>query len=143
MKLIWKLLRQHISIPQFAGFFFANLTGMLIILLGVQFYNDIQNVYDSEDSLMKSDYIILNKKVGTLGSLIGKTGAFTEEDIKDIRKQGFAKNVGAFTPSTFNVRASFDIEGFSNYRIQPPMSLYRLQPPTYRFEPPLFVHIHI
>ena len=52
MKLVWKLLRQHISIPQFAGFFFANLVGMLIILLGVQFYNDIQTVYDSEDNLI-------------------------------------------------------------------------------------------
>ena len=34
MKLVWKLLRQHISVPQFAGFFFANLVGMLIVLLG-------------------------------------------------------------------------------------------------------------
>ena len=31
MSLIWKLLRQHISIPQFAGFFLANLVGMVII----------------------------------------------------------------------------------------------------------------
>ena len=37
MTLVWKLLRQHISIPQFAGFFFANLFGMLIVLLGFQF----------------------------------------------------------------------------------------------------------
>lgn len=32
MNLVWKLLRQHISIPQFAGFAFANLFGMLIVL---------------------------------------------------------------------------------------------------------------
>ena len=115
MKLVWKLLRQHISIPQFAGFFFANLIGMLIILLGVQFYNDIQNVYDSEDSLMKSDYIILNKKVGTLGSIIGKSGSFSEDEIDDIEDQDFTKKVGLFTPSNYNVRASFDIEGFSKF----------------------------
>ncbi len=115
MKLVWKLLRQHISIPQFAGFFFANLVGMLIILLGVQFYNDIQTVYDSEDSLMKSDYMILNKKVGTLGSIIGKSGAFSEDEIKDIKRQDFSKRVGMFTPSNYNVRASFDIEGFSKF----------------------------
>ena len=36
--LVWKLLRQHISIPQLAGFFFANLVGMSIVLLGYQFY---------------------------------------------------------------------------------------------------------
>lgn len=40
MNLVWKLLRQHISIPQFVGFFFANLVGVATILLGVQFYND-------------------------------------------------------------------------------------------------------
>lgn len=37
MNLVWKLLRQHISIPQFVGFFFANLFGMLIVLLGFSF----------------------------------------------------------------------------------------------------------
>ena len=37
MTLVWKLLRQHISVPQFAGFAFANLFGMLIVLLGYQF----------------------------------------------------------------------------------------------------------
>ena len=37
MTLVWKLLRQHISIAQFEGFFFANLFGMLIVLLGWQF----------------------------------------------------------------------------------------------------------
>ena len=38
MSLVWKLLRQHISVPQFIGFFFANLFGMIIVLLAFQFY---------------------------------------------------------------------------------------------------------
>ena len=41
MNLIWKLLRQHISIPQFSGFFFANIFGLFIVLFGFQFYNDV------------------------------------------------------------------------------------------------------
>ena len=40
MKLVWKLLKHHISIPQLVGFFLANLAGMVIILLGLQFYLD-------------------------------------------------------------------------------------------------------
>ena len=64
MNLVWKLLRQHISIPQFVGFFFANLFGMLIVLLGYQFYRDVMPVFTSEDSFMKSDYIIVSKKIG-------------------------------------------------------------------------------
>ena len=39
--MIWKLLRQHISVSQLAGFFLANLFGMIIVLLGVQFYRDV------------------------------------------------------------------------------------------------------
>lgn len=35
--LVWKLLRQHISIGQLTGFFLANLFGMMIVLLSVQF----------------------------------------------------------------------------------------------------------
>jgi len=45
MNLVWKLLRRHISIPQFVGFFFANLFGMLTVLLGIQFYSDIKTVF--------------------------------------------------------------------------------------------------
>ena len=47
MKLIWKLLRQHISIGQLACFFLANLFGMVIVLLSVQFYKDIQTWKDA------------------------------------------------------------------------------------------------
>lgn len=109
MNLVWKLLRQHISIPQFAGFFFANLVGMVIILLGIQFYNDTQAIYDSEDSFMKSDYLIVNKKIGALGAISGKNNAFSESEIKDFKSQDFVERMGAFTPSSFDVSAAFNV----------------------------------
>lgn len=49
MSLVWKLLRRHVSVPQFAGFFFANLLGMLIVLLSVQFYYDVLPVFTQGD----------------------------------------------------------------------------------------------
>ena len=58
MKLVWKLLRRHISVAQLAGFFLANLCGMVIVLLSVQFYNDVSPVFTEGDSFMKKDYII-------------------------------------------------------------------------------------
>ena len=39
--LVWKLLRQHISIGQLAGFFFAHLLCMMIVFLRVLLYNYI------------------------------------------------------------------------------------------------------
>lgn len=113
MNLVWKLLRQHISIPQFAGFFFANLVGMLIILLGIQFYNDIQAVYDGEDSFMKADYLIVNKKISTMSTLTGRSNTFSEEEVADFKSQKFVERMGAFTPSAYNVRASFNMEGMA------------------------------
>lgn len=62
MNLVWKLLRQHISVSQFAGFAFANLFGLLIVLLGYQFYKDVSPVFTGEDSFMKSNYIIVEKR---------------------------------------------------------------------------------
>ena len=86
MKLVWKLLRQHISIPQFVGFFFANLVGVVIILLGVQFYNDYQAL-DNEDSFMKADYLIVNKKIGALSGLTGGQSTFSSDDIDELKAE--------------------------------------------------------
>ena len=79
--LVWKLLRQHISIGQLAGFFLANLFGMMIVLLSVQFYKDIIPVFTEGDSFMKKDFIIATKKISTLGSFAGKNNTFSAEDI--------------------------------------------------------------
>ena len=54
-RLVWKLLRQHISVGQLAGFFLANLFGMMIVLLSVQFYRDVLPVFTEGDSFMKKD----------------------------------------------------------------------------------------
>ena len=112
MSLVWKLLRQHISIPQFTGFFFANLAGMLIIMLGIQFYSDTQAIYNSEDSFMKEDYLIVNKDVSILNTL-GRSSAFTTEEMEDIEGQPFVSKMGAFTSSDYKVRARFDLSGFA------------------------------
>ena len=54
-RLVWKLLRQHISIGQLTGFFLANLFGMLIVLLSIQFYRDVLPVFTQGDSFMKKN----------------------------------------------------------------------------------------
>lgn len=110
MRLVWKLLRQHISFSQLAGFFFANLCGMVIVLLSVQFYKDVLPVFTEGDSFMKKDYVIVSKKVSTLGSFVGKSKTFSEQDIAEISEQPFTKGVGAFIPSQFKVSAGMGME---------------------------------
>lgn len=110
MMLVWKLLRRHISMAQLAGFFLANLLGMVIVLLSVQFYNDVLPVFTEGDSFMKKDFVIVSKKVSTLGSFVGKNRTFSQGDVDEIKQQRFTKTVGYFTSSQFNVSAGIKLE---------------------------------
>lgn len=111
MTLVWKLLRQHISVPQFAGFAFANLFGMLIVLLGYQFYCDVLPVFTSQDSFMKADYLIVSKKIGAASTLSGRTNAFNGSEIDDFSSQKFIKKIGKFTSTEYKVDANMGING--------------------------------
>ena len=110
MSLVWKLMRRHISLGQLAGFFFANLCGMVIVLLSIQFYQDVVPVFTEGDSFMKKDYIIVSKKVSTLGSFVGKSSTFSQTEIDEIEEQPFTRGVGEFTPSQFKVSAGVGME---------------------------------
>ena len=102
--MIWKLLRQHISVLQLAGFFVANLMGMLIVLLAMQFYQDLGPVFTSEDSFIHDDYLIASKRISMMGGLTGgETSSFTSGEIEDVRKQSFVNNVAGFVASQYKV----------------------------------------
>ncbi len=109
-KLVWKLLRQHISIGQLTGFFLANLFGMIIVLLSIQFYRDVLPIFTEGDSFMKKEYIIATKKISTLGSFTGKSNTFSKDEIQEMKEQSFTRSVGAFTPSLFKVSAGLGMQ---------------------------------
>lgn len=111
MNLVWKLLRQHISIPQFIGFAFANLFGMCIVLFGFQFYKDVLPVFTAEDSFMKSDYLIMTKKIGMGSTISGRSNTFSASEMDEVTEQSFVKKIGKFTSSEYKVEASMGVNG--------------------------------
>ena len=112
MKLVWKLLRRHISLPQLAGFFLANLLGMLIVLLSLQFYRDVKPVFSEEDGFIRPDYLILSKRISALNTIgLGSVSTFSEKEMNELVSQPFAKRVGAFTASQYKVGCSLGIDG--------------------------------
>ena len=113
MNLVWKLLRQHISIPQLAGFFFANLFGMVIVLLGVQFYNDVLPIYTAEDSFMKSDFIVVSKKIGMGSTISGRSNTFSGLEIDELENQSFVTKLGKFTRAEYKLSAIMGVAGKS------------------------------
>lgn len=113
MKLIWKLLRKHVSIGQLAGFFLANLLGMLIVLLSVQFYEDIIPAFSGEDGVMKNTYVIISKRIAAVSAFSGEAQTFTDGDLRELEKQRFVRRVGAFTASQYQVYGSISMAGMS------------------------------
>ena len=111
MNLVWKLLRQHVSVPQFIGFFFANLCGMLIVLLGFQFYRDVLPVFTQSDSFMGAEYVIVSKKITAGNTLSGRDNSFASSDVQDMEEQPFADKVGKFTSTEYKVAARMGING--------------------------------
>ena len=68
MHLLWKLLRRHLSPGQLAGFALANFLGMMIVLLSVQFYQDLAPAFAGDDGPLPPDYLMVSKRVGAFSS---------------------------------------------------------------------------
>lgn len=103
---MWKLLRKHISTPQLIGFSIANLIGLTIVILAVQFYCDVLPVFTDEESFIRKDYLIITRNISSAGAIMGTSAEFSDEDIADIEQQPWCRRVGKFTSSKFSIIAS-------------------------------------
>ena len=107
--IIWKLLRQHISKGQLIGFAIANLIGLTIVLLAVQFYRDVRPVFNDEESFISKDYLIITRAVTGAGAMMGSNGEFSDDDISDLESQPWCRQVGRFLNSDFAVDARLGV----------------------------------
>ena len=57
--IVWRLLRKNISAAQIAGYAIANLVGLSIVLTAIQFYRDVNSLWNKEDSFISKDYMII------------------------------------------------------------------------------------
>ncbi len=107
--IIWKLLRQHISKSQLIGFAIANLIGLTIVLLAVQFYRDVRPVFNDEESFISKDYLIITRAVTGAGAMMGSNGDFSNSDINDLESQPWCRQVGRFINSDFAIDARLGV----------------------------------
>lgn len=112
MRLIWKVLRQHLSVGQLIGFVLANIIGLSIIVLGVQLYCDLEPVVSNKSGFMKPDYLVVTKPVTTFDALSGGKPAFTREEIADIESQEFVTQLGSFTSANYRIIGQLLVESF-------------------------------
>ena len=111
MRLLWKLLRCHLSMVQTVGFTLAGLVGMAIVLTALQAYRDVLPVFDRPDSFMRGDYLVLSKQVGALQAIGLGSSDFTAEELADLRAQPFVREAGAFTPADYRIKGTVGMGG--------------------------------
>ena len=138
--LLLRLLKRHISPAQLLGFVLANLIGLGILLLGLQFYRDALTALSAKDSLMRADYLIISKQVSS-GLFGSRDNSFSAEEIADLEQQPFVAALGRFTPSKFQVSAGLGLGsalggGLSTYMFLEavPDSFLDLKPSDWHWE---------
>lgn len=117
MKLLFRLLRKNINLWQLAGFAMANLVGAVIVLFGIQAYDDAAQVLKSPDSALDNNIMILSKPVSTLTTIAGVLGggprSFSEDEIRQIEDLEGVTSVGTFRTASFPVSGSISYAGFN------------------------------
>ena len=108
MKLIWKLLRKHISVFELAVFFTANLIGMAVILAGVQIYSDFSPMLMGDKPIVGSDYMVISRPVERVGN---DTPKISVEEIDALRNEAFVEDLGVFASSKYRVDGGIDFKG--------------------------------
>lgn len=112
MNLISKLLRKNTSRARIAGFALSDFIGLLIVAGAVMFYFDSRGIFGNDDSVVNSDFLVINKKV-TSASTLGdrESTRFSADDIARLKAQPWVRRVGEFSSSGFRVYASVDAGG--------------------------------
>ena len=111
MKLLWKLLRGHLSAAQTAGFTLAGLVGMTIVLGALQAYRDTAPLFGGSDAITQSDYLVLSKKVNALQTVGLVSSDFTPDELEELEAQPFVREAGAFTPADYRVKGTVGMGG--------------------------------
>ena len=139
MRLLWKLLRCHLSAAQMVGFTLAGLVGMTVVLGALQAYRDIVPILDQPDSFLRGDYLVLSKRVSAFNTLGLGSSDFTAEELDDLRAQPFVREVGALTAADYRITGSVGVGGvnLSTYLFfeSVPDRFLDVEPAEWNYEP--------
>ena len=103
-RLISRLLRKNTSKARIAGFVLSNFIGLVIVLGAIQFFRDAQSIWSSDDSFIRSDYLVINKKI-TSSNTLGASSEFSEAEISELGAQPWVRRIGRFSANDYRVLA--------------------------------------
>lgn len=109
--LVSRLLSKNISLSQIIGYAVANLVGLAIVLVGVQFYGDISAALSSDGEDGLRDYLVISKPVNHVS--YNSKVSFTDDEVEELRRQPWVESLGEFQATNFSVMASVSMSSQS------------------------------
>lgn len=137
MDIISRLLRKNLSRTQIAGFILSNFIGLAIVVAGIQLYCDLSPIWQNDDSFIRTDYLIVNKRV-TASNTMGEDPGFTDTELSELRSQPWVRSIAPFTAADYKVTATVGgAHALSTYMFfeAVPDSLLDINPTDWHFEP--------
>jgi hypothetical protein len=116
LKLLFKLLKQNSCVWQVCGFVVANLLGGIIVLIGLQAYQDFDRLMHKERGLINESYVVITKPVGNVSSIVSLLGVrptFSKKEIAALEQHPSVSQLGQFDAANFELRGSFMIGDFN------------------------------
>lgn len=98
-----KIFLPKLGIGKFLLSAFAFLVGLSLVLLALQGYIKIKDFIAPQRNT--SNFIIINKEVVLVHTLLGGKAQFTTEEIDDLKQQPFVADLGVFNANKFQVGA--------------------------------------
>lgn len=108
--MVSRLLYKNTSPARIAGFILSNFLGLAIILGALQFWLDARSIWDSDDSFIHTDYMVINKRV-TSSNTLGEAASFSKEEVADLEAQPWVRSVAPFSSADYRVMASLSQGG--------------------------------
>lgn len=96
----------------------AFLVGLAFIMIAIQLHGDVSGALKSRFTYEQShDYIIMNKKVGLLGSLSSMGSSFSSEEINKIKEKPYVSRVVEVVANDFHTSAYIEF-GNARYKTE-------------------------
>lgn len=112
MKLLFRILRQNVSIWQILTFLLANFVGGVIVLVGIQAYRDADRFLATGDNLLGQEQLVISKPVSGLSavtSMLGIEPRFSDSEVNALRQHPAIASVGAFVPARCQVKGQISL----------------------------------
>ena len=86
--------------------------GFTLLLITLQLFTDVDTIFNSEYDAIDSEYLVLKKHISTLNTIgISSNTTFDSDEIEEINRQYFIKDIAPFNNGTFEVMAVLGMEG--------------------------------